>query len=112
MPELLWAPQAWVDGRWREAVLLAVGADGHWAAVQPDSAPPPQAERLPGAVLPGLVDAHSHAFQRAFVGLAERRSAERDDFWGWGPQRDGQNMLGKLWMEVRAQITRSAGRET
>lgn len=35
----------------------------------------------------------------------------RDDFWGWGPQRDGQNMLGKLWMEVRAQITRSAGSE-
>lgn len=25
----------------------------------------------------------------------------RDDFWGWGPNRDGQNMLGKLWMEVR-----------
>ena len=26
----------------------------------------------------------------------------RDDYWGWGPNRDGQNMLGKLWMEVRA----------
>lgn len=26
----------------------------------------------------------------------------RDDYWGWGPSRDGQNMLGKLWMEVRA----------
>ncbi len=28
----------------------------------------------------------------------------RDDFWGWGPQRDGRNMLGKLWMEVRDEI--------
>jgi hypothetical protein len=28
----------------------------------------------------------------------------RDDFWGWGPNRDGQNMLGKLWMEVRDAI--------
>lgn len=28
----------------------------------------------------------------------------RDDFWGWGPNRDGQNMLGKLWMEIRAEI--------
>lgn len=28
----------------------------------------------------------------------------RDDFWGWGPNRDGQNMLGKLWMEVRAEL--------
>lgn len=26
----------------------------------------------------------------------------RDDFWGWGPNRDGQNMLGKLWMEIRS----------
>lgn len=28
----------------------------------------------------------------------------RDDFWGWGPNRDGQNMLGKLWMDIRQQI--------
>jgi len=28
----------------------------------------------------------------------------RDDVWGWGPNKDGQNMLGKLWMEVREEI--------
>jgi hypothetical protein len=28
----------------------------------------------------------------------------RDNFWGWGPGRDGLNMLGKLWMEVRSEI--------
>lgn len=28
----------------------------------------------------------------------------RDDFWGWGPKRDGKNMLGKLWMEIRAEL--------
>jgi N-glycosidase YbiA len=28
----------------------------------------------------------------------------RDDFWGWGPNKNGQNMLGKLWMEVRNEI--------
>jgi formimidoylglutamate deiminase len=38
---------------------------------------------LTGAVLPGMVNAHSHAFQRAFVGLAERRDGEHDDFWSW-----------------------------
>jgi ribA/ribD-fused uncharacterized protein len=27
----------------------------------------------------------------------------RDNYWGWGPNRDGQNMLGRLWMEVRAE---------
>lgn len=24
----------------------------------------------------------------------------RDDFWGWGPNQDGLNMHGKLWMEI------------
>lgn len=28
----------------------------------------------------------------------------RDDFWGWGPNREGENMLGKLWMELRAAL--------
>ncbi|AMS41231.1 NADAR family protein [Aminobacter aminovorans] len=31
----------------------------------------------------------------------------RDDFWGWGPNRDGKNMLGKLWMELRAELRSS-----
>lgn len=35
----------------------------------------------------------------------------RDDFWGWGPNRDGQNMLGKLWMEVRTEIRAAASEE-
>lgn len=33
----------------------------------------------------------------------------RDPYWGWGPNRDGQNMLGKLWMEVRAELRCAAG---
>lgn len=28
----------------------------------------------------------------------------RDDFWGWGANRDGKNHLGKLWMEVREEV--------
>ncbi|MDR0397576.1 MAG: NADAR family protein [Candidatus Nomurabacteria bacterium] len=28
----------------------------------------------------------------------------KDAFWGRGPDGNGQNMLGKLWMEIRAQI--------
>src|SRR6184192_4111793 len=35
------------------------------------------------AVLPGLVAAHSHAFQRAIRGRTEHRSHPRDDFWTW-----------------------------
>jgi formimidoylglutamate deiminase len=80
---LLHAPQAWVQGRWRESVLLEVDHRGHWRAVLPETPPPAQAQRLNGPVLPGLVNAHSHAFQRAFAGLAERRTSEHDDFWSW-----------------------------
>jgi formimidoylglutamate deiminase len=79
-----WAEQAWIDGAWREHVLLEAGTDGCWRGITPGVAePPPGVERLAGPALPGLVDAHSHAFQRAFAGLAERRDAEHDDFWSW-----------------------------
>jgi formimidoylglutamate deiminase len=79
----LWAPAAWLAGTWRDAVLLEVDADGRWARIESDVAPPASALMLPGPVLPGLVDAHSHAFQRAFAGRAERREGEHDDFWSW-----------------------------
>jgi ribA/ribD-fused uncharacterized protein len=28
----------------------------------------------------------------------------KDDFWGWGPNRDGRNELGKIWMRLREEI--------
>ena len=28
----------------------------------------------------------------------------KDDFWGWGPNRDGNNELGKLWMKIREDL--------
>jgi formimidoylglutamate deiminase len=80
----LWAPHAWLQGRWADGVLLRVGPDRHWAEVTPGiGTPPPGATVLQGPVLPPLVNAHSHAFQRAFAGFAERRDAEHDDFWSW-----------------------------
>jgi formimidoylglutamate deiminase len=79
-----WARHAWLPGGWQSHVLLEAGDDGHWAAVTPGvEFAPPDAAVLQGPVLPGLVNAHSHAFQRAFAGLAERRERERDDFWSW-----------------------------
>jgi formimidoylglutamate deiminase len=79
----LWAANAWVGGRWQADVLLRADTSGHWADVRPGSACPPGAEILSGPALPPLVNAHSHAFQRAFVGLAERRDSAHDDFWSW-----------------------------
>ena len=35
------------------------------------------------AMLPGMVNAHSHAFQRVLRGRTEYRISERDSFWTW-----------------------------
>src|SRR6266545_3389792 len=50
------------------------------SALTPDTDPPPSASRLPGFTLPGLANAHSHAFHRALRGRTHR---ERGDFWSW-----------------------------
>ena len=78
-----WAPAAWIAGGWRQSVVLEVDDRGHWSHIAADVPAPADAEHLAGPVLPGLVDAHSHAFQRAFAGLAERRDGAEDDFWSW-----------------------------
>ncbi len=82
-PRPLWADWAWVEGRWQASVLLEIDALGAWSGVSAGVAQPAAARRLTGAVLPGLVNGHSHAFQRAFAGLTERRESASDDFWSW-----------------------------
>ncbi len=81
---LFWAPQAWLQGQWQQGVCLLVDASGHWSDITPGiSTAPAHATVLQGPVLPGMVNAHSHAFQRAFAALSERRASEADDFWSW-----------------------------
>jgi ribA/ribD-fused uncharacterized protein len=56
--------------------------------------------------------ANQHEYvRRKLLATGERELVEnswRDNVWGWGPDRDGQNMLGKLWMEVRSELRRQA----
>lgn len=46
-------------------------------------APVHVAEVEGGWRLPGIPNLHSHAFQRAMAGMAERQSHPRDSFWTW-----------------------------
>lgn len=52
--------------------------------------------------------AQQHEYvRRKLLATGDRELIEdswRDDYWGWGPNRDGENMLGRLWMEVRAEL--------
>lgn len=80
----IWAPHAWLAHGWQANVLLRIDANGCWSEVTSDIAKPPaDAKVLTGPLLPGFVNAHSHAFQRAFAGLAERRETQTDTFWSW-----------------------------
>lgn len=87
MAERFFAPQVWLGGAWAHDVLLSVGPDGCWTGLQPgaSAAQAQGVQRLAGPVLPALVNAHSHAFQRAIAGLTERAGAAggHDDFWSW-----------------------------
>jgi formimidoylglutamate deiminase len=73
------------DGRIRQDVAFEI-ADGRIRAVLAAADAPADAVRLPRRLLvPGLVNAHSHAFQRALRGRVERvdPAHPHDDFWTW-----------------------------
>ena len=69
------------DG-WTDNVRLEV--EGDLIGSVDEEAVPRDADVITGCVIPGLCNAHSHAFQRALVGWTEERSpAGRDNFWTW-----------------------------
>ncbi|MBX9751820.1 MAG: formimidoylglutamate deiminase, partial [Roseococcus sp.] len=77
------AHHALLPGGWAADVRITCDAAGRITEVTPGAAPG-AARRLRGHVIPGIANLHSHAFQRAMAGGAERRSpAGRDSFWTW-----------------------------
>ena len=66
--------------------------------------------KIMGEILRAKADQHEYV-RRKLLATGDRLLIEnswRDDFWGWGPNRDGKNMLGKCWMQVRADLRESA----
>ncbi len=74
-----WCELAVVDGRLSAGVAIAIEA-GRFRSIVSDVAAPPGARRLPGLTIPGLANAHSHAFHRA---LRSRTQAGNGSFWTW-----------------------------
>jgi len=59
-----------------------------------------------GIVIPGLCNAHSHAFQRAMAGHAEQRSpGHRDNFWSW------RNLMYRLAAHIDADALTAIARQ-
>ncbi len=82
-PQAYFAEAALLGDAVRPRVRIAVDAEGRIGQVTPDSEPSPGDERIGGLVAPGIANLHSHAFQRAMAGLAERAGPEGDSFWRW-----------------------------
>jgi formimidoylglutamate deiminase len=81
MPQFF-CEQALLSTGWADRVLLDVDDEGTIQAVtaRTDAG---DATRLPGVVLPGVPNVHSHAHQRAIAGLSERAGHGPDSFWTW-----------------------------
>src|SRR5258708_23911801 len=80
MPSLF-AADALLPSGWARDVLLEWDDAGMLTRVEPGAAA--QGPRAAGAVLAGMTNVHSHAFQRAMAGLADTRGHPTDDFWTW-----------------------------
>jgi formiminoglutamate deiminase len=79
-----WCEHAWLGGPGVEFGVVVEAAAGVITSVQSDVAIcPPDAVRLDGVTLPGLANAHSHAFHRALRG---RSQIGTGSFWTWREQ--------------------------
>ncbi|MFI6879373.1 formimidoylglutamate deiminase [Streptomyces sp. NPDC050400] len=75
-----WLEHAWLDPTVEPGVLVEV-ADGRITTVRKGvETPPPGATALRGLTLPGLANAHSHAFHRALRSTVQVGSGT---FWTW-----------------------------
>jgi formimidoylglutamate deiminase len=80
-PLVLEADLTWTGNTFEPRVQLAIGVDGRIDRVGRLGL---AATRLPRtALLPGFVNAHSHAFQRGLRGHGERFPAGAGSFWTW-----------------------------
>ncbi|KRB47400.1 MULTISPECIES: formimidoylglutamate deiminase [unclassified Terrabacter] len=77
-----WCESAWLTGGFARRVRL-VTQDGLLKEVLVDADPQPDDVRLAGVTLPGMANAHSHAFHRALRG---RVNGGGGNFWSWREQ--------------------------
>ncbi len=78
----LYAAEALLATGWSRDVLVDIDDTGMIKAVR-NGRKNGDAEDTGGPLLPGMANVHSHAFQRAMAGLAERMGSPEDSFWTW-----------------------------
>ena len=78
----LFARHALLPEGWRSDVLIEWNGEGDLLAVTPDAVQAPGVP-IAGLVMPGMVNLHSHSFQRALGGMTETAGEGPDSFWTW-----------------------------
>jgi len=78
----VYAESALLPDGWSPKVLFEIDDTGTLSRVTAN-AEAEGASRAAGPVVPGMPNLHSHAFQRAMAGLAERAGPSDDSFWTW-----------------------------
>ncbi len=95
-----WCEHAWLGGEIiADAVTVSV-TDGVITALQTDTAP--IGTVLRGLVIPGLANAHSHAFHRALRSHTQR---DRGSFWTW--RRLMYDVAGRLTPDTYGDLARA-----
>ncbi|SHN26781.1 formimidoylglutamate deiminase [Duganella sacchari] len=80
----LFARQALLPEGWVKDVLIEWDADGSITALLPGAAENARAGAETVAyALPGMINLHSHSFQRALGGRTEKAGDSKDSFWTW-----------------------------
>ena len=79
----LFAADALLPTGWARNVWVQWDGAGRITHLTADSVAPAGVTVAKGPLLPGMPNLHSHAFQRAFVGLTEYRGESQDSFWSW-----------------------------
>jgi formimidoylglutamate deiminase len=90
---VLEADLTWTGARFEPGVQVAVGEDGRIEAVG-SLGRSPDLRLAKRALLPGMVSAHSHAFQRGLRGRGETFPAGGGSFWSWREAMYG--LVGRL----------------
>jgi formiminoglutamate deiminase len=80
VPVTYYAEHAWTGDAVASGVVIETAGERIAAVRTGVAAPPPRAEVLRGLTMPGLANAHSHAFHRALRGFVQRGSGT---FWTW-----------------------------
>jgi formimidoylglutamate deiminase len=78
----LFARNALLPDGWHRNVLIAWDNAGTLTSIAPTSSCPTGTAAAEW-VVPGMVNLHSHAFQRALGGLTEKAGDGPDSFWTW-----------------------------